>query len=100
MSDSLDDLDWPHIANALFEPHTITKRRPKPPAIGAVKRWRYIFNMEDGRQVCVGCEYIGTEPEAMWEGENRLFAHERDGGQTPSSIEVQSQGKPTPRAAL
>ena len=60
------------------------------------KSWRYIFHMEDGRQLCVGQEYVGTEPEAMWEGENRLFEHEHGGGETPVSIEVQSQGKPNP----
>jgi hypothetical protein len=94
MGDSLDDLDFPHIANQLFESITIERRRPKPQAIGVVKVWRYIFHMEDGRQLCVGKEYVGTEPEAMWEGENRLFEHEHGGGETPVSIEVQSQGKP------
>ena len=94
MADSLDDLDFPHIANQLFESITIERRRPKPQAIGVVKVWRYIFHMEDGRQLCVGKEYVGTEPEAMWEGENRLFEHEHGGGETPVSIEVQSQGKP------
>ena len=94
MGDSLDDLDFPHIANQLFESIMIERRRPKPQAIGVVKVWRYIFHMEDGRQLCVGKEYVGTEPEAMWEGENRLAMSERDGGETPVSIEVQSQGKP------
>ncbi len=94
MADSLDDLDFPHIANQMFESGTIERRRPKPRALGVVKSWRYIFHMEDGRQLCVGKEYVGTEPEAMWEGENRLFEHEHGGGETPVSIEVQSQGKP------
>ena len=98
MADSLDDLDFPHIANQLLESSTIGRRRLKPRAIGVVKRWRYIFHMEDGRQVCVGKEYVGTEPEAMWEGENRLFVHEHGGGETPVSIEVQSQGKPNAKA--
>ena len=73
---------------------TIERRSPKPRALGEIKVWRYIFHMEDGRQVCVGKEYVGTEPEAMWEGEHRLFEHEKGGGETPASIEVQSQGKP------
>jgi len=93
MSDSLDDLDFPHIAERLFEAGTITRRRPKPRALGVVKQWRYIFHMEDGRQETVGEDYVATEPEAMWEGENRLFDYEHDGGETPVSIEVQSQGK-------
>lgn len=101
MADSLDDLDFPHIANQLFESGTIERRRPKPWALGVVKRWRYIFHMEDGRQLCVGKEYVGTEPEAMWEGENRLYKHEHGGGETPVSIEVQSQGRPnTPSSAV
>ena len=54
------------------------------------KQWRYIFHMEDGRQTCIGEEYIGTEPEAMLEGENRLFEHLLVEGETPASIEVQS----------
>ena len=58
--------------------------------IGVVKQWRYIFHMEDGRQTCIGEEYIGTEPEAMLEGENRLFEHLLVEGETPASIEVQS----------
>jgi len=94
MGESLNDLDFPHIANQMFESGTIERRRPKPRALGVVKRWRYIFHMEDGRQLCVGKEYVGTEPEAMWEGESRLFEHEHGGGETPVSIEVQSQGKP------
>ena len=98
MADSLDDLDFPHVANAMFESETIERRRPKPRALGVVKLWRFIFHMEDGRQMVVGDGYIGTEPEAMWEGENRLFDHEHIGGETPVSIEVQSQGKPNPAA--
>ena len=98
MADSLDDLDFPHIANQLLESIRIERRSPKPRALGVAKRWRYIFHMEDGRQVCVGKEYVGTEPEAMWEGENRLWEHERGGGETPASIEVQSQGKPNAKA--
>ena len=98
MGDSLDDLDFPHIANQLFESGMMVRRRPKPQALGVVKRWRYIFHMEDGRQLAVGGEYVGTEPEAMWEGENRLFEHEKGGGETPASIEVQSQGKPNAEA--
>jgi len=94
MGDSLDDLDFPSVANAMFEPNTITRRRPKPPALGIVKRWRFVFHMEDGGQETVGDDYIATEPEAMWEGENRLFDHEHNGGETPASIEVQSQGSP------
>ncbi|MDX9972257.1 MAG: hypothetical protein RBU21_04600 [FCB group bacterium] len=94
MADSLDDLDFPHIAERLFRSSAVGRRRPKPRALGVVKSWRYIFHMEDGRQLCVGKEYVGTEPEAMWEGENRLVKHETGGGETPVSIEVQSQGKP------
>ena len=94
MADSLDDLDFPHVAHAMFESGTIVKRRPKPRALGVVKQWRFVFHMEDERQMVVGDEYIGTEPEAMREGENRLFDHEHIGGETPVSIEVQSQGKP------
>ena len=98
MGDSLDDLDFPHIANQLFESGMMVRRRPKPPAFGVVKSWRYIFHMEDGLLLCVGNEYVGTEPEAMWEGENRLCEHERGGGETPVSIEVQSQGKSNAKA--
>jgi hypothetical protein len=93
MGDSLDDLNFPRIAERLFEAGAITRRRPKPRALGAVKRWRFIFHMENGRQETVGDDYIATEPEAMREGENRLFDHEHNGGETPASIEVQSQGK-------
>jgi hypothetical protein len=93
MGDSLDDLNFPRIAERLFETGTITRRRPKPRALGTVKRWKFIFHMENGRQETVGDDYIATEPEAMWEGENRLFDHEHNGGETPASIEVQSQGK-------
>lgn len=98
MGDSLDDLDFPHVAEWLLRSSTIERRRPKPRALGEIKVWRYIFHMEDGRQLCVGNEYVGTEPEAMWEGENRLCEHERGGGETPASIEVQSQGKPNAKA--
>ena len=98
MGDSLDDLDVPHVAEWLLRSNAAGRRRPKPRALGVVKVWRYIFHMEDGRQLAVGGEYVGTEPEAMWEGENRLFAHERGGGETPARIEVQSQGKPNARS--
>ena len=100
MADSLDDLDFPHVANAMFESGTIERRRPKPRALGVVKQWRFVFHMEDGRQIVVGNEYIGTEPEAMWEGENRLYEYEYDGNETPVSIEVQSHGKPNDKAQL
>lgn len=98
MVDSLDDLNFPHVAEWLLKSGAVGRRSPKPQAFGVVKRWRYIFHMEDGRQLCVGKEYVGTEPEAMWEGENRLCEHERGGGETPVSIEVQSQGKPNAKA--
>ena len=97
MGDSLDDLDFPHVAEWLLR-STARCRSPKPRALGEIKVWRYIFHMEDGRQLCVGKEYVGTEPEAMWEGENRLCEHEHGGGETPVSIEVQSQGKPNAKA--
>ena len=100
MANSLDDLDFPHVAHVMFESGTIVKCRPKPRALGVVKQWRFVFHMEDERQMVVGDEYIGTEPEAMWEGENRLFDHEHIGGETPVSIEVQSQGKPNDKLTL
>lgn len=37
MADSLDDLDFPHIANQMFESGTVERRTPSPEWLGSAK---------------------------------------------------------------
>lgn len=101
MGDSLDDLDFPKCAEQLMAMPTMRRLGHKPLPLGAVKRWRFCFRLEDGQSMYIGTdgnldsisEYIGTEPEARWESERRLIEFEKVTGTTPASVAYESQGK-------
>ena len=104
MGDSLDDLDFPKCAEQLMAMPTMRRLGHKPLPLGAVKRWRFCFRLEDGQSMYIGTdgnldsisEYIGTEPEARWESERRLIEFERSLEQHRPALRMSHKARPTP----